>query len=132
MPKYGLFLICFLSHMSMKYGKIRIWFCLYTIYKKIQIRESPYLGIFHAVLLWCFFCWLWTNSCCARRYFYHFWLMIITNSRKRERKVIRLTDCKLKYLFSIFFVHIYTQGVLTRFWSISKTITWKIKQYLVD
>ena len=92
-PKYRLSMICFFSHMNMKYGKIRIWFCLYTIYKKIQIRESPYLGIFHAVLLWCFFCWLWTNSCCARRYFtiFGWWLLLqILEKRKKSNSFNRL------------------------------------------
>ena len=56
-----------------------------SIFGKIGIRESPYLGIFHAVQLWCFYCWLWTCSCHPRCCSYHIWLLFITKpGRKKE------------------------------------------------
>ena len=58
---------------QVKYAKIPAFSDPYTFsdteailskYGKILLRGSRYLGIFHAVLIWCFYCWLWTGEIC--------------------------------------------------------------------
>ena len=63
-----------------------------SIHGKLRIRENPYWGLFHPLLLWCFYCWLWTGSCSPGHHSYQLWLVITKSGRKR--KVISLTVTK--------------------------------------
>ena len=93
---------------DIKYAEIRLsLICIFTYQKlgkiriRIRIRENPYWGLFHPLLLWCFYCRLWTGSCIILTIvvgYYKIWKKKKSNKFNSHKKLHRRSYLGFKYV----------------------------------